>query len=181
MLVSARKKFWWLILFLSAGPLIWLAFVLAYCIATRSFPGDFRILVIWFFAEIFTTVLSSVMLRRCHALAPFPAPGRWQLSLSDLLSVTIFCACTMLFMKGFTSITDFRELSHAVIWLPLTAGFGYTISLLAVARYIDPPEGFEKWAMAFSWMLLTLCGLFFGAVVKYCLVGALLVGLFRWH
>jgi hypothetical protein len=180
-----RKGCWWLVLgFCSCAPVLALC-VMVWMVSQFDGSSDFLIWFglysLWFIANVAVAWRAVLKLRRLYALEP-AWTGKWQLTLSDLISVAFFAGFSMTLCRALAP-NDFAPVGLTVAFC---ATAGYLVSLLFQSR-MDLFSGFEKWFSATYFMSAVGVVLLFGIVLQIILIallGALLtmiVSIFEGH
>jgi hypothetical protein len=125
------KALLWSVLAIAGGGLLWFALA---CAMPRPPRGAERILYLWPATCIVAAILSAVGLERLYAAEPRVLPGRWQISLSELLCAVVFTGALMTALNAYWSA---KFLSSALV--SIITGFGFVLGLLLAAR-----EGYPR-------------------------------------
>lgn len=163
----------------------WLAAsILPLALASMIFISEFKKLgfdsplTIWVSFEFLSVAIPVAYLRRKRVeQRVLPAGkltlnvdsrGRWQFSLSDLISVVLFAALAMFLAKFISAGFDDPKRFMFVAGIPiaLSCVVGYTFALLLLSRDGYCYEGMDKWMWALGALLAWVATIIFMGIFK---------------
>jgi hypothetical protein len=145
MRIATQKKILWLLLLAGAGSCLFCAVVVILfgIKSPRNFPGEYA----WFGVMVTVAVYSFLMLRRCYRLEPARSLGFRQLSLAELVLVSLFAGLVMTVWRAFApgTFADLGVVSalmltglvfHAVLAASVQGYFRYPAKAVLVAGIV---------------------------------------------
>src|SRR5437762_2686398 len=152
--------FWW-VTFASGAGMALLA--LGVFIASQQSIAMFVLV-----AEVWLVWLAIRNLKRLYAECPPNWTGRWQVRLSDMLSIAFFFG---LMMAAFRAVDP----SKFIYTIPIVSllGFGYVASLLCVSRMDGELRGFSKWIVTVAVLVTAIFALVWGMGLQITLLAVL--------